>query len=295
MNHVYIFLNLNGFFTYKGSSLANHPLITQGITLENSCFWWSHDEYNKPNITYEQIERLFYMQKYDHRVRSLCRNPSISWYDVLLYPDIKWNYGTLSENPNITWDIVQVNQDKDWSYKILSSNPNITWDIVCNNSNRKWSFTQLSKNPNITWDIVQDNPDRKWSYVMLSENPNITLDMVKKKPNEKWDYRSLSWNPNITWNMLLDEKCFRNHKNTFHKNPNTTWKDMYYNLGSNIFNARCGKFDRWNAASKIQHVFRRWNRKMRIEASTQLLSREDMLGDKLPYEVIFYAMVKMYV
>ena len=62
-------------------------------------------------------------------------------------------------------------------------------------------------------------------------------------------------------------------------NPNTTWKDT--------INTDCqtGEQTRHNNAQKIQHTFRRWQFKYRVEAYTQLLSSPGILDNLLPMEL----------
>jgi hypothetical protein len=71
-------------------------------------------------------------------------------------------------------------------------------------------------------------------------------------------------------------------------NSNMTWRDIHYNNLFDEYEVLHNKFDRWNATSAIQHSYRRWVRKVRVESSTLFLSREDILGEMLPMELYNY-------
>lgn len=208
-------------------------------------------------------------------------NPNVTWKDVQNNTDIKWRYSGLSVNQNITWDIIKSNPDKEWHYTGLSYNPNITWDIVNNNS-WCWYYTGLSGNPNITWDIIQSNPDKQWSMQKFArDNPNATIDIIKQHANNDWGMMDFVNNPNyvIRQNAAFDK--FGNN------NPNMTWKTCI-ELG---FDTPSITLIRWNAAQKIQHVFRRWKCKTGVRVGTQLLQDIGLSDDILPIEICDYISV----
>jgi hypothetical protein len=181
-----------------------------------------------------------------------------TWKLVESNPDIPWDYSYLSRNLDVSWDIVQLNIDKNWCYKNLSINPNITWEIIEKHNDKRWCYTSLSKNPNITWDIVNDNL------------------------HVRWDFYSMINNPNITWRKLNN---ILSCGSKFCSNPNITWRDIVHEVEPDILLLNSNKFERWNTASKIQRMFRRWSNKVRIEVSIMILYDSLPNDRKLPLEV----------
>jgi hypothetical protein len=256
----------------------------------------------------------------------LCENPCITWDIVLANPDINWSYSHLSSNPNITWDIIQNNPDKSWNFSMISSNPNITWDIIQNNPDKSWNFSMMSSNPNITWDIVKKYPNLPWDFYHMSANPNITWDIVLANLEEKWEYYMLSEHPNITLDIILSKEWIEYFADRFvyysvvnlNSNPNITLKMIRENIHllksrgyiyrnrtnvnmswRDVMTIDCSdlgyddrlsniNFGRWNASSKIQHVYKRWSRIVKYELLTHTLDRKDTLGYILPYEITLY-------
>jgi hypothetical protein len=308
MNHLYIILNIvPEAIDSIGFLWCKHSSITWNIICEREDDLEIDYEYvcMNSNIKFEHIHN----KSYDENVYiTLSANPNITWDIVRDNLDLAWDGFSLSANPNITWDIVQANPSIKWNYSKLSSNPNITWDIVQANPDKEWNYYNLSYNPNITWDIIRDNPDKDWNYEYTSYNPNINMDIVKSNPDKKWHY------PSITTHDILENKEFRQfpipvcnspsitpdiltkhvkpefEPQDLSSNNNITWKYVYYNSGDWKYTEVAHSFDsgRWNSAAKIQHVFRRWSRKMKMEISTQLLAKPEILGEILPTELCVY-------
>jgi hypothetical protein len=293
MNHLYIAICLHGGRRYEGNLVANLG-ITYNIFMEeqNLVTDYSYLGMN-PNITMDIIKnnpKLRLCNSY------LSDNPNTTWDDIISNPRIYWQYGRLSSNSNITLEIMKSNPDRPWDYDIACGNSKINWEMVQSILHGKYAYESLSVNPNITWENVCDNLDKKWNYSRLIGNPNMDIDTLMSVVNigNMVTYFSLCRNPNLT-----PDKCIVSWKKYMFigsddsiiaglcYNPNITWKDIYrrpLKLSRELFS---NNMNRWNASAKIQHTFRRWKKKIELEVSIQLLSREDILGNQLPSEIIW--------
>jgi len=83
---------------------------------------------------------------------------------------------------------------------------------------------------------VERNLDKQWDWYSLSCHPIITWEIVERNPEKPWNWSALSHNPNITWKIVQ-------------QNPDKRWN--FLGLSEN-------RFDRYNAAVRIQRWWRRW-------------------------------------
>jgi hypothetical protein len=115
----------------------------------------------------------------------------------------------------------------------------------------------------------------------LSEIPTNEHLYAGSYPNILWE---------DAWNTIPKKHC-----RCWSHNPNLTWKQVVLNLKyHSSYLLSINKFNRYNAAASIQHVFRRWNKKVKSESLTQLLSRQDMIGDKLPTEIVVLLIIQTF-
>jgi hypothetical protein len=134
----------------------------------------------------------------------------------------------------------------------------------------------LSSNPTITWGIICSNPDKEWDYhSFLGFNPNITPDIVQTNLNRGWCYRALYWNSNFMSKLTKDHGPVMDKlelvQEFYVKLPD--WRTMCSKNKINYLSfdriSRCG--DKYSL--KIQHVFRRWRRRLLVDVNTiQIIS-----------------------
>jgi hypothetical protein len=253
------------------ATLCTNPSISLDIILSNPYFNWG-----------------YYFQSRD----------DVTWDVIKANPDIQWDYSQLGHKPSITWDIIQANPDKNWNYENISKNPNITWDIIQANPDKEWNYTCLSQNPNITWDIVQTNPDKNWKYNSMWKNPNITPDIIESNPDKKWISTRFFTSSDFVSKLKPTEQhafILEGIKNWFKQSthlPNWRNTDENYNpdnegygcwrrgiIHRSIVRGRPGVkvaiFDisrgGHSAAPKIQHLFRRWIKNVKLEMISIIL------------------------
>jgi hypothetical protein len=197
-------------------------------------------------------------------------NLPIKWIDE--YPTLLWNYKLLSLHPRITWDYIQSHPDKPWNSSCVSINPNVTWDIIQANSKYSWDYKFLPRNPNITWDIMKQHKQIGWNHFLTYFNSNISYT-----------------------NMFVD---IPKHKGVFSQKyvgSNATWRDIYYRCNWTVAYAS-SKFNRWNSASKIQHIFRRWYTRTCVEVSfSKIISSTQYCSLPLPNEIVYGISSCMYI
>jgi hypothetical protein len=145
----------------------------------------------------------------------------------------------------------------------------------------------LSRNSQVTWDYILSNPYEEWNYETLCINPNITLDIVESNPDKKWAYHLLLINRSTRVGDLnkICQKVCMTKQNIRYWNPNLTWRDLYGNDVGILYELSRNTLERWNYASKIQHIFRRWIGCIRIKVLTDTLCRKDILNNILPFEL----------
>lgn len=288
MNHIYIYFNL---YDQRSVSINSNSGITWAIVLENPEFDWYYKYLSSnPNITL-QIIRSNPDKEWSDKL--LSDNPNITWEDVQNNPDIEWNYTRLCYNPNMTWDIISANKNKLRSIYGLSYH--IDYKILLNEFGEN-CFTVVNglyNNPSVPWDIIKEHGSKKTRWVF---NPNITYDIVKNNPNEKWMGEDLCGNPNTSYENLIE--YYKSSNILVYKpitwNPNLTWKVMVLTNKLGPIDYSLTKCERWNSSQKIQHIFRRWQAKTRVEASTLMLQSQisaDVqlsVSTQLPVEIIYH-------
>jgi hypothetical protein len=141
------------------------------------------------------------------------------WYDVIYYPDKKWEY------VNQLWELIRLYPKKPWDRRSISRNPNTTLRIIIDHPNFPWGYDDLSYNPNITIDIIKSNLDKDWNWFVLSKHKNITyedvfLDEVTKR--FPWKEFGLMQNPNIPVDHLISIISNVNHRISLSKHPALT-------------------------------------------------------------------------
>ena len=109
--------------------------------------------------------------------------------------------------------------------------------------------------------MIQSNPDKSWKLEIFCSNPNMNFDRYIAN---KLNIYQISYNKSITW------------KNVVNNIDNIDWN--FHLLAQN-------KFDRFNSSQKIQHIFRHWRSKTRVQACTLLLSDPEFLSSLLPLEI----------
>jgi hypothetical protein len=318
MNHPYILLNLWSYNTFDIPWLSNSEHITWGIVEETQDIKWNYTNLTfNPNITWEHISSTqsrswykYYFNKNPTIPREIWEkystplgvdsNMSVRIEEILEYYS-NYNAGmfeisnSIYKRKDLTLDVVLANKHLNWAYDKLCKNPNITWDLVLKHPELNWSFSSLCKNPNISLDIILNN--KELDKITISGNPSITSYDVKSNPGRIWVYTKLCRRGILTYEMMkgiclftLMTEMAGKYKNISISNPNNTWRTYYYNYKPCRIHGKL-RFGKWNVAAKIQHVFDKWRKNVRVELSTQLLSREYMLCVNLPVEL--YHMISL--
>lgn len=207
--------------------LSRNPNITLDIIKRHPNINWSMTNFSSnPNITmdmYINIRTEYnttykgIFKKYtgsNSDIFAISSNPSITYNDVLKYPDEQWYTICVSQNPSFSLenvlDLIEKKMLKhnpqifDVCISNLSGSLGVEWDDIISHPEIAWDWDYVSCNPNITWDIIQDNPDIMWYNHTVSANPNITWDIVQDYPcgpqnnsvykNKYWNYNRLSDN-----------------------------------------------------------------------------------------------------
>lgn len=158
-----------------------NPNITPKIVYENDWIMWSYVDLSRnPNLTMEFI--LQYIDEMDWYQVSI--NSSITWENVINFPELPWRWDGLSQNPNITWEIIKNNLDKPWHWLTIGMNKNITPQIIDENIHFDWY----------------------WNWHAISYNPNLTATFIKKHRDKDWNervvFKYLNWRDicELGWN-----------------------------------------------------------------------------------------------
>jgi hypothetical protein len=263
MNHLYTLMNLSD-DAYNMRYVSSNRLMTWNLVRERPDIQWNYQEMTKnPNITMDIINNN---RKYGWDQEILAKNPNITPEQMA-----GWYAGTarIMKNPNLTWEFIEKYPEEEWDFGYLSKKHFITWEIVLSNLGKLWNFDKLCYNPNITWDMIKDH--RK-QYRQITKNPNITWDIIKDNPDYSFCVDYMLSNPtsrveNATYTRYMNLPMIM-------YNPNLKWSDVIYNQDDDFVdhtkvNIAKNKFNGWNAASKIQHLFRRWINNVVVEVTFQ--------------------------
>jgi hypothetical protein len=187
----------------------------------------------------------------------LCVNPLLKEYLISKFGN-EWYEGTktMTSETNKYYP----NQET-WGWLVTT-----TWDHVISKPNWICDYKDLSMNPNITIDIVLNNRDKPWDYNVMFTNPSIHPNMIIKHFSDKLDFRNLC--PKI-------------------KSRNIRWYDAVFDINEPMVSVIYNSFDASNAGMKIQHVFRRWRRKINLEKDSTFL-HNIMYEVQLPLELCVY-------
>jgi hypothetical protein len=114
---------------------------------------------------------------------------------VLDYPDLPWDYASLSKSPFLGTVIIEANIDKPWNWDTLSLNVSINWNFIKKHLDKPWNWEKLSMSSMTTWNIIFNNLKWKWDWKIISKyNSNLSWKIIKKYPQINWDFEALSKN-----------------------------------------------------------------------------------------------------
>lgn len=114
---------------------------------------------------------------------------------VLKYPDLPWDYDSLSKSPFLGTTIIEATIDKPWNWDILSLNVSIDWKFIKKHLDKPWNWEKLSMSAITTWDVIINNLKWKWDWKIITKyNPNLSWKIINKYPQINWDFQALSRN-----------------------------------------------------------------------------------------------------
>jgi hypothetical protein len=216
------------------------------------------------------------------------------------YLDHNW-FLIISENICMTANIVMERDDIDWDDGELCANPNLEEYLTSKMGRQKYEVSRYiascvndDYSDTIKWkEQVEVTPEEILSRDFLPKegsNPNLTLDFVINNQDLEWDYTYLFMNPSINPNRLISLFNKKIHEVSFRtklRNRNIRWYDIVYDVNSSYISLLYNSLNGSNSSMKIQHVFRRWRRKVRLETILGFLHNIEY-GGIIPLEVCFH-------
>jgi hypothetical protein len=80
------------------------------------------------------------------------------------YPDINWDWRSISKNQLITMNTVKKYSEKPWCYRTLSKLRDLDFNFVQENIEKDWDFDSLSRRYDLKKEVVISNMDKPWDW-----------------------------------------------------------------------------------------------------------------------------------
>lgn len=104
-------------------------------SLQSNCNFTIDIILNNPKIFSDGVVSNFYTE-----------NNNFRFEDVINYPDINWNWETLTIHKKITWKNIEDNIHLPWNWTKILLNPNLTFEFVDKYNDKIMDWSYLSKN-----------------------------------------------------------------------------------------------------------------------------------------------------
>lgn len=131
------------------------------------------------------------------------------------FPEVDWNYVSLSSHPSVSLITLKTLKDKPWNWNLLTSHCNWNWYWIREFPDKPWCWRVISNSNHFNWNWVRELPDKPWCWEILSERAD-SFAIVKEFPDKPWSWYKLTLgaattiddmmeNPNFPWtiNQLL--------------------------------------------------------------------------------------------
>ena len=234
-------------YKWNKKRICKNPSITESDIRNNLEYNWDYVELcSNPNIGIHFINEFMIRPKTMVKISwaNISANKSITMFDIMDYPNYKWNDRYLSMNPNISSNfILNKGNARKWFMPHVSSNPGITERDIYRQV-LDFKILNLSSNPNLPAKYVNDNPSEQWNYHSVSSNSNISLNDIDTYKQIKWDSLGLSINTNININYVRSHSEINWNKQLLLSNPALTISDIennddYFNKDESYYRAIC--------------------------------------------------------
>jgi hypothetical protein len=151
------FINNKHLHNYTDLVLMNKGLNMHDIAYLTNNTFHKNVLYN-PNINIDYIiDNLYKIDCWS----VVSMNPGIKEKDVLMYPDLPWDWNAMSYNRNITMQLVMKNMDKNWNMKYVCASPNITLNEALLLRNFGYDGIEYNVNINLQFMLTEKiNPMR---------------------------------------------------------------------------------------------------------------------------------------
>lgn len=133
----------------------------------------------------------------------ICRYRSdICMREVMMRPDIPWNWSALSMNVHIPWRTIIAYRDAPWVWAFVSGHPEADVDYALEHPEIDWLWTHLSGSRKLRFEQVIAHPSKGWDWSRISANRAVRPEHVRAYPELPWDWIEMSTNPNLTWKFV---------------------------------------------------------------------------------------------
>ena len=163
------------------------------------------------------------------------------------YPDILWNWYSISYDFIIPVEIIVENGDMPWDWYRLSSNTNFTIDDIALHKELPWDWEYISRESKVTIENIILYRDIPWDWVVLSGNSSLSLKNVLDHPELPWVWYSVYTNYHFTFQLFLNRDEYNPFTDTCQRQRKKKYLDipLDFSIIDYYFKKQCLSWNRY--------------------------------------------------